>query len=199
MKILNEKIWKKSIDGPVIDRFHKAMNIDNLEDEDQAMESINALKALLEEILRIDPEFENTYNDILDEISMLGTPDSFEDTEDESAYEQWVENFNYIISMMYDYCDANDIWIDPDKLQEDYSDSDYIDDGWDYDYIDDTSGLLNTLDDICKCHNKIRNAVKGTYSNAKTYEELGLYIKNLAQKLDKCADIILTMDKNTDE
>ena len=199
MKLIQERMWKKSIEGPVIDKFHKAMAIDDPENEEEITNSINALVDLLKEILRIDPEFEDTYNDILDEISMLGTPDSFEDTEDQTAYEQWVENFNYILSMMYDYCDDNDIWIDPDKLQEDYSDSDYIDDGWDYDYINDTSGLLNTLDDIDQLNYEIKNTVKGTYSNAKTYKELGRYIKTLAQRLVNAGEKVYELDQYYNE
>ena len=88
MKLLKEKKKKKSIEGPIIDRFNKAMDVSDPEDKSQIVEAIDALEALLKEILRIDPEFEDTYNDIIDDISSLGTPDSFEDTEDQTAYEQ---------------------------------------------------------------------------------------------------------------
>ena len=123
MRLLIERIWKKSIEGPAVDRFHKALGTDN---PDEAMNAVNALSDVLKEILKVDPEFEDTYNDILDDIASLGTPDSFEDTEDQTAYEQWVENFNYILSMMYDYCDANSIWFDPDKLEENLEDAEDI-------------------------------------------------------------------------
>lgn len=193
MKLMQERMWKKSIEGPIIDKFHKAMNIDDPENEEEITNSINALVDLLKEILRIDPEFEDTYNDILDEISMLGTPESFEDTEDETAYEQWVENFNYILSMMYDYCDANSIWIDPDKLQEDYQSS-----KWNKNELVNTR-LLYVLDDIENLNHEINDGSKGSYSNATTYKELGRYIKTLTQRLGNAGEKVYELDQYYNE
>ena len=193
MKLIQERMWKKSIEGPVIDKFHKAMNINDPENEEEITNSINALVDLLKEILRIDPEFEDTYNDILDEISMLGTPDSFEDTEDETAYEQWVENFNYILSMMYDYCDANSIWIDPDKLQEDYQSN-----KWNKNELVNTR-LLYVLDDIENLNHEINDGSKGSYSNATTYKELGRYIKTLTQRLGNAGEKVYELDQYYNE
>lgn len=193
MKLIQERIWKKSIEGPIIDKFHKAMAIDDPENEEEITNSINALVDLLKEILRIDPEFEDTYNDILDEISMLGTPDSFEDTEDETAYEQWVENFNYILSMMYDYCDANSIWIDPDKLQEDYQSN-----KWNKNELINTR-LLYVLDDIENLNHEINDGSKGSYSNATTYKELGRYIKTLTQRLGNAGEKVYELDQYYNE
>lgn len=199
MKLLQERMWKKSIEGPVIDRFHKAMDVSDPEDDGQISESIDALEALLKEILRVDPEFEDTYNDIIDEIDMLGTPDSFEDTEDETAYEQWQDNYNYILSMMYDYCDANGIWIDPDKLIESKQLTEDANDGWDIETIEDVSGLMTTLESVSSLNYELNNTIRGAYSDAKTYKDLGLYIKKLANELESCGDSIMFIDENINE
>ena len=199
MKLLQERMWKKSIEGPIIDRFNKAMDVSDPEDDTQITESIDALEALLKEILRVDPEFEDTYNDIIDEIAMLGTPDSFEDTEDETAYEQWQDNYNYILSMMYDYCDANGIWIDPDKLIESKQLTEDANDGWDTETIEDVSGLMTTLESVSDLNYELKNTIRGAYSDTKTYKDLGLYIKKLADELDSCGDAIMLIDENVNE
>ena len=199
MKLLKEKKKKKSIEGPIIDRFNKAMDVSDPEDKSQIVEAIDALEALLKEILRIDPEFEDTYNDIIDDISSLGTPDSFEDTEDQTAYEQWVENFNYILSMMYDYCDANSIWIDPDKLIESKQLTEDVNDGWDTETIEDVSGLMTTLESVSYLNYELKNTIRGAYSDAETYKDLGLYVKKLADELDSCGDAVMYIDENINE
>ena len=74
-----------------------------------------------------------------------------------------------------------------------------IDDGWDSDSMEDVCGLMSTLDDIYDLTYEVKNTIKGIYSNAENYNQLGLYIKKLAKELDSCGDAVMLMDENTDE
>ena len=101
--------------------------------------------------------------------------------------------------MMYDYCDANSIWIDPDKLIESKQLTEDVNDGWDTETIEDVSGLMTTLESVSYLNYELKNTIRGAYSNAKTYKDLGLYVKNLADELTSCGDAVMYIDENINE
>jgi len=61
-----------------------------------------------------------------------------------------------------------------------------INDGWDLDQY-------GVIDDIERLAYELRNCVRGAYTNAYTYQELGEYIKNLAGDLDEFGDELMTL------
>lgn len=99
--MLLEKRWLKTIDGKVAKRFHQVL------DNDDSQNAPQALKDLLDKILEVEPQFKEDYDNLIDELSALG---SVEDYDNEGEFDS---QFNYIVDLMYDYCDEHNIWIDP--------------------------------------------------------------------------------------
>lgn len=99
--MLLEKRWLKTIDGKVAKRFHQVL------DNDDSQNAPQALKDLLDKILEVEPKFKEDYDNLIDELSALG---SIEDYDNEDEFDS---QFNYIVDLMYDYCDEHNIWIDP--------------------------------------------------------------------------------------
>lgn len=98
--MLLEKRWLKTIDGKVAKRFHQVL------DNDDSQNAPQALKDLLDKILEVEPQFKEDYDNLMDELSALG---SVEDYDNEGEFDS---QFNYIVDLMYDYCDEHNIWID---------------------------------------------------------------------------------------
>lgn len=99
--MLLEKRWLKTIDGKVAKRFNQVL------DNDDSQNAPQALKDLLDKILEVEPQFKQDYDNLMDELSALG---SVEDYDNEGEFDS---QFNYIVDLMYDYCDEHNIWIDP--------------------------------------------------------------------------------------
>ena len=67
-------------------------------------------------------------------------------------------------------------------------------DGWDEEFEDEP-----VLSDLEKFIYEIRNAVKGVYTRATTYQELADYIENLAADLEIFADQVRMHEEDPDE
>lgn len=99
--MLLEKRWLKTLDGKAVKRFNQVL------DNDDSQNAPQALKDLLDKILEVEPQFKEDYDNLIDELSALGSVEDY-DNEDE-----FNSQFNYIVDLMYDYCDEHNIWIDP--------------------------------------------------------------------------------------
>lgn len=67
-------------------------------------------------------------------------------------------------------------------------------DGWDEEFEDEP--VLSDLENFIY---EIRNAVKGAYTRATTYQELSDYIENLAADLEAFADQVRMHEEDPDE
>lgn len=63
-----------------------------------------------------------------------------------------------------------------------------INDGWNLDEEDLEYGVIGDIESLAY---EIRNCVRGSYSGAHTYRELGHYIKKLAEDLDNFGDELI--------
>ena len=99
--MLLEKRWLKTLDGKAVKRFNQVL------DNDDSQNAPQALKDLVDKILEVEPQFKEDYDNLIDELSALG---SVEDYDNEDEFDS---QFNYIVDLMYDYCDEHNIWIDP--------------------------------------------------------------------------------------
>lgn len=103
-----------------------------------------------------------------------------------------IEGLNKELDKLYDFCDAHGITFDnkeavKDKLEEDAGD------GWDEELKE--APVINALDSFLY---EIRNAVRGAYTGAHTYQELANYIDELAVDLENLADEV-RMHKEDDD
>lgn len=107
-EFLVEKDWKKSLDSTVAKDLRSAINSD---DEIDLHEPI---KAVVHNLLKIDPKFVDSsdYLEIDEELSLLGLPEDYEEAQ------EYKDAVNYLLSLIYDYCDNNDIWIPLEELEE---------------------------------------------------------------------------------
>ena len=69
-------------------------------------------------------------------------------------------------------------------------------DGWDESKLDE---LLEILDEIYNLQYEVKNTVRGAYTNAHTYEELGYYVHNLGSNLMDIGDEIMEMEEEDEE
>lgn len=102
------------------------------------------------------------------------------------------EGLNKELDKLYDFCDAHGITFDnkeavKDKLEEDAGD------GWNEEIKE--APVLTALDAFLY---EIRNAVRGAYTGARTYQELANYIDKLAVDLENLADEV-RMHKEDDD
>ena len=74
-----------------------------------------------------------------------------------------------------------------------------VNDGWDTETIEDVSGLMTTLESVSYLNYELKNTIRGAYSDAETYKDLGLYVKKLADELDSCGDAVMYIDENINE
>lgn len=74
------------------------------------------------------------------------------------------------------------------KLKED------INDGWDEEFEEEP-----VLGDLESFIYEIKNAVKGAYTGAHTYQELADYIERLAEDLENFADVVRMHEEDEDE
>ena len=58
---------------------------------------------------------------------------------------------------------------------------------------------MTTLESVSGLNYELNNTIRGAYSDAKTYKDLGLYIKKLANELESCGDAIMFIDENINE
>ena len=93
--------------------------------------------------------------------------------------------FNYIIDIMYDYCDKARIWIDPF-----HSMHESLDTGLNWDKVTSLSEFNEFQANIDELFYELNNTTRGVYTKVETYKELGEYIKDLATQLDNLGDII---------
>ena len=77
-------------------------------------------------------------------------------------------------------------------LVEEWDEEDDLE-GWDEDRL---SNTLDALKDIDKLQYELESTVKGYYSDCHTYEELGKYVKNLAEALIEAVDRDLDLDES---
>jgi len=69
-------------------------------------------------------------------------------------------------------------------------------DGWDESKLDELSEIL---DEIYNLQYEVQNTVRGAYTNAHTYEELGYYVHNLGSNLMDIGDGIMEMEEEDEE
>lgn len=69
-------------------------------------------------------------------------------------------------------------------------------DGWDESKLYDLSEIL---DEIYNLQYEVQNTVRGAYTNAYTYEELGYYVHNLGSNLMDIGDEIMEMEEEDEE
>jgi hypothetical protein len=69
-------------------------------------------------------------------------------------------------------------------------------DGWDESKLDELSEIL---DEIYNLQYEVQNTVRGAYTNAHTYEELGYYVRNLGSNLMDIGDEIMEMEEEEEE
>lgn len=69
-------------------------------------------------------------------------------------------------------------------------------DGWNESKLDE---LLEVLDEIYNLQYEVQNTVRGAYTNAHTYEELGYYVRNLGSNLMDIGDEIMEMEEEDEE
>lgn len=69
-------------------------------------------------------------------------------------------------------------------------------DGWDESKLYDLSEIL---DEIYNLQYEVQNTVRGAYTNAHTYEELGYYVHNLGSNLMDIGDEIMEMEEEDEE
>ena len=69
-------------------------------------------------------------------------------------------------------------------------------DGWDESKLYDLSEIL---DEIYNLQYEVKNTVRGAYTNAHTYEELGYYVHNLGSNLMAIGDEIMEMEEEDEE
>ena len=69
-------------------------------------------------------------------------------------------------------------------------------DGWDESKLDELSEIL---DEIYNLQYEVQNTVRGAYTNAHTYEELGYYVHNLGSNLMDVGDEIMEMEEEDEE
>lgn len=134
--MLLEKRWLKTIDGKVAKRFHQVL------DNDDSQNAPQALKDLLDKILEVEPQFKEDYDNLMDELSALG---SVEDYDNEGEFDS---QFNYIVDLMYDYCDEHNIWIDTIYDDSDEDNKNEID-------LDEALGLKENNNLSAKTNNNI--------------------------------------------
>ena len=69
-------------------------------------------------------------------------------------------------------------------------------DGWDESKLYDLSEIL---DEIYNLQYEVQNTIRGAYTNAHTYEELGYYVHNLGSNLMDIGDEIMEMEEEDEE
>ena len=69
-------------------------------------------------------------------------------------------------------------------------------DGWDESKLYDLSEIL---DEIYNLQYEVQNTIRGAYTNAHTYEELGYYVHNLGSNLMDIGDEIMEIEEEDDE
>ena len=69
-------------------------------------------------------------------------------------------------------------------------------DGWDESKLDELSEIL---DEIYNLQYEVKNTVRGAYTNAHTYEELGYYVHNLGSNLMDVGDEIMEMEEEEED
>ena len=69
-------------------------------------------------------------------------------------------------------------------------------DGWDESKLYDLSEIL---DEIYNLQYEVKNTIRGAYTDAHTYEELGYYVHNLGSNLMNIGDEIMEMEEEDDE
>lgn len=69
-------------------------------------------------------------------------------------------------------------------------------DGWDESKLYDLSEIL---DEIYNLQYEVQNTIRGAYTNAHTYEELGYYVHNLGSNLMDIGDEIMEMEEEEDD
>lgn len=77
-----------------------------------------------------------------------------------------------------------------------------MNDGWDIDAIRDTcysADVADTFDSLGKLDYELNNCVRGTYTRAKTYKELGEYIVSLGENLTNIGNDIINHEEDLDD
>lgn len=77
-----------------------------------------------------------------------------------------------------------------------------MNDGWDIEAIHETcysADVADTFDSLRKLDYELNNCVRGAYTNAKTYKELGKYIVSLSKNLADIGNDIINHEEDLDD
>lgn len=143
---------------------------------------------VVDERLDSQSDFELTY--VLDEIEELSNYyRSRQDDWSKRDSEEFLKDMNDIIHRTQHLFRKAKVLGESKKLNE-------SSDGWDESKLYDLSEIL---DEIYNLQYEVQNTVRGAYTNAHTYEELGYYVHNLGSILMDIGDEIMEMEEEDEE
>lgn len=143
---------------------------------------------VVDERLDSQSDFELTY--VLDELEELSNYyKSRQDDWSKRDSEEFLEDINSLLHRTQHLFRKAKVLGESKKLNE-------SSDGWDESKLYDLSEIL---DEIYNLQYEVQNTVRGAYTNARTYEELGYYVHNLGSNLMDIGDEIMEMEEEDEE
>lgn len=143
---------------------------------------------VVDERLDKQSDFELTY--VLDEIEELSNYyRSRQDNWSNEDSEEFLRDMNDILHRTQHLFRKAKVLEESKKLNE-------SSDGWDESKLYDLSEIL---DEIYNLQYEVQNTIRGAYTNAHTYEELGYYVHNLGSNLMDIGDEIMEIEEEDDE
>lgn len=143
------------------------------------------------------------YKDMGDDILLVIYPPQTVagDTYDTWEAEIYTDNNGYYHSINdtrngFNSFEEAESWINSKLNNLSESLNEALSDGWDESKLYDLSEIL---DEIYNLQYEVKNTVRGVYTNAHTYEELGYYVRNLGSNLMDIGDEIMEMEEEEDE
>lgn len=191
-RALKEKYWEKKIPSDIAHKFRSIMT----SDEEKIGPAMDAVESILSWIEKEYPDNSYEVNEIRQNMSMIDHNDfcdaDFDDGYNEDEYEPRTveEYFNQeVLDYVYDLCDALNIWI-PTDMDECLKESRDFQ-GWEIpDEIKDD--IFYHLQQLTY---EINNGVRGAYTGVRTYEDLGHYIKQLAEDLNQFGENVSSLEE----
>lgn len=143
---------------------------------------------VVDERLDKQSDFELTY--VLDEIEELSNYyRSRQDNWSNEDTEEFLKDMNDILHRTQHLFRKARVLGESKELNE-------SSDGWDESKLYDLSEIL---DEIYNLQYEVKNTIRGAYTNAHTYEELGYYVHNLGSNLMDIGDEIIEMEEEDEE